>query len=228
MTDLEALTDREATRYVGRVLDAVQRAEDEGFVEFATDAQLMAHAPTAYWGSFHSIGPRVPGVPGVSILFRQDRNPHLASLGVERAYHAGQSHSESWDFLRHTFVVDGIQLMVFDGVNEALVVIRGIAEQLISVSPSARIDIVARTAAILFNPPWSVATWMPRSAAPTELADMALSTARGESVIHPSDTRMDAGVWRGDLFFLYHKVHNRQRLPRMRDPQNWSRSKGSP
>jgi hypothetical protein len=222
MTEAERIADLGAASLIARVLAAVARADEEGFVTFATDAELMIYAPKAYWGSFHSIGPRPPPFP---TLFRPQWNPHATTLGVERSYHAGRG--DSWDFLRHRFVADGINVVVFDGVNEVFVIARGVTDRWGALPLAARVSDVARTASLLFNPPWSVATWAPRTAAPEELQEMALSNARGESVLHPTDLRLDAGVWRGELFFLFYKVHSYQLAPRARDPQSWSNSNAS-
>ncbi len=220
MTELEQAIDREAATYIARVLAAVALAEREGFSPAGTDVELQMRAPKAYWGSYHSVGPHAPGAP--YRLFRDRQHPYATALAVIRSYHPGKPDT-SWDFLRHQYTVDGTPLEVFDGVNEVLIRVKGHGAALLPMAPAERVTHIARIAAILFEPPWSTATWLPRASA-GEDGGIAFSTAPASHPMSPTTAldRLDAGVLHGDLFYLSYKLHNLQQGVRMRSPRSWS------
>lgn len=218
MNELEAAIDREAADYVGAVIAAVKRAEEEGFTNVDTDAEILAVSPTAYWASFYSVGPKTR--PDTPPLFKPDGHPYVAKLGADRSYHPGTA--KTWDFIRHELVVADLAIVVYDGVNEAVVKLPGRGASLVPLSDEARAAEIAPIARALFAEPWSGAAWVPR-AATSETAGIAFTTARAVSplVAKAATVRMDAGVWDDDLMFVFYKLHNFQQAIRMNNPGSW-------
>lgn len=218
MNELEAAIDREAADYIGAVIAAVKRAEEEGFTDVDTDAEILAVSPTAYWASYYSIGPKTR--PDVPSLFKADSHPYVAKLGADRSYHAGTA--KTWDFIRHVLAVADLPLVVYDGVNETVVMLAGRGAPLVALSNDQRAAEIARIASALFAEPWSDAAWTPR-AATHETAGIAFTTARAVSplVAAAVSVRLDAGVWGDDLAFVAYKLHNFQQAIRMNNPGSW-------
>jgi hypothetical protein len=102
MDELEAITDREASVYIARLLQAVQAAEDAGFTPVASTAALRAISEHAVSNSRGTIGEYMPGPLLQPPLFLGDRHPWLPSLSAKRSYHMGDPDSDTWDFLRVT------------------------------------------------------------------------------------------------------------------------------
>src|SRR5262245_50823776 len=174
MTELEQAIDGEANEYIALVIDAVRRAEAEGFTSVETDAEIMAMSATAYWESYYSLGAQVR--PGVPRLFKPHLHPHLGALGTVRSYHQGSA--KSWEFLHHEFNAEGERVVVIDGVNDILVRLPGHGAALVTMTPEARAAEVARLAGLLFADPWEHAVWLPRGSA-GETAGISFTTARG-------------------------------------------------
>lgn len=217
MTELEKAIDRGVTSYIATIFAKIEIAERAGFIPVASDAELEQISAVAYYGSRQSIGP--PVRPGGPHLFKPDSHPYVPELRASRSYFVGGP--KNWDFIRHVFTIEGIPIVVTDGVNEAVVHLVGRGATLASLSKAAQAAQIAQLAARLFAERWSDATWLPRGSQ----GDVAFTTARGMPITESpaGKVRMDAGVRGADLYFVFYKLHTERQNTRMNNPADWFR-----
>jgi hypothetical protein len=218
--ELAEAIEQEAGEYLAIVVAAARGAEAARFKPVSSDAELVARFPEAYWASFHALGRRVDA--RAPALFPADRHPYVSKLGASRAYHIGTR--TTWDYLRHELTIDSNELVIIEGVNEALVRLPGRGAPFVAASAEERPRILASLAAALFAEPWSSAAWLPRRPAAGEADGLAYTTAPTVSplVANAARARMDAGVFGGELTFIHYKFHNDEQASRMLDGRSWS------
>ncbi len=224
MKEHAAAIDREASEYIRGVFAAVQVAKDAGFKPLGSDAEFKAQFPHAYYDSYYGIGVQGRVRPGVPPLFRADRHPYVPDLAATRSYYSGDP--KTWDVIRHELTIDSQKVVVFETVNDVLVVLAERGRALVSMAPAARVAELVRVATHLFDDTWSKAKWTPRGSS-GDATEVAFTTA---PTVVPDDPpagrfRMDAIVRKGDLCFLYYKTHNEQRMNRLRKGVRWFQPK---
>lgn len=213
MNMVEALG-RDVEARVTAWLAAVARVPPDGFtpVERMEDIADQARADSWFW---------------CDSIFREEANPHGASVSARHAYHLATS--DTPDLLRHEYTAVGRKLVVTEGRNFILVEVDRSSLDLLSLCGEDRAAAVREIAGSLFNLGSEVAAMGPAggsACAPLEVPEnldegvmFSSNPAADPELLSCWRDRTECGVRGGSLYFLCYKKASQ--CVGYANPQQW-------
>ena len=134
-------------------------------------------------------------------FFRAQWNPHSAVPPPRASFHVARK--DTYDLLRHEYEVDGTRVAVVETKAFAMLRLLAPPERLLRMSGSEQLAEVNRIGLAALN---VKDVWRRRAPSSTDEA-LAFSTNPSASLMtmHAWDVRVEAGVYKGELYFLCHK-----------------------